>query len=122
MTYFELKTANFAERKKNGANFRALVRFLEVKMHDFSAASVTPNAVVCGANFRQDNYLPGHMMEFRMGFQSQDWDFGDTASNEGTDAPNVTASAAVPVDPECEEEEAFSALTPQPFVLHCGSQ
>ncbi|XP_064196726.1 zinc finger protein 271-like isoform X3 [Anguilla rostrata] len=43
---------------------------------------------------------------------------GETASNEGTDAP--TARAAVPADPE---QEAASPLAPQPSVPQpCGSQ
>ena len=54
----------FPNRKRNGTSFHAWVRFVQVKRQDFSA--------VCGAHFRQENYLPGDTMEFRMGFQSQD--------------------------------------------------
>uniref|UniRef100_A0A671TXC6 THAP-type domain-containing protein n=1 Tax=Sparus aurata TaxID=8175 RepID=A0A671TXC6_SPAAU len=40
----------FPDRKKNGAIFRAWVRFVQLKRRDFSSASATKNAVVCGFN------------------------------------------------------------------------
>ncbi len=38
---------------------------------DFTAASVTKNAVVCGAHFRPQDYVHGDMTEFRVGSRSQ---------------------------------------------------
>ncbi len=59
---------SFPSRKRSGASFRAWVRFVQVKRRDFTAASATKNTVICSAHFRPENYLPGVMMEFRMGF------------------------------------------------------
>lgn len=63
----------FPLRKSNGGGvFRAWVRFVQVRRRDFNAASVGKNSVVCGAHFREEDYVPGDMIEFRMGFRSQD--------------------------------------------------
>ncbi|XP_067434019.1 zinc finger protein 394 isoform X1 [Thunnus thynnus] len=63
---------SFPDNKKNEASFRAWVHFVQVKRPDFTTACVTQNAVVCGAHFRQEDYAPGDMMAFRMGFRSPD--------------------------------------------------
>ncbi len=39
---------------------------------DVTAASVMKNTVVCGAQFRSEDYVPSDIMEFRMGCRSQD--------------------------------------------------
>ncbi|KAJ8280744.1 hypothetical protein GJAV_G00058490 [Gymnothorax javanicus] len=44
---------------------------LKVKRRDFTAASVTNTAVVCSAHFKDEDYVPGDLLESRMGFQSQ---------------------------------------------------
>ncbi|XP_061587629.1 apical junction molecule-like isoform X2 [Cololabis saira] len=63
---------SFPNRKKSGALFRAWVRFVQVKRLDFTSASVTQNAVVCGAHFKSEDYDPSHVMEFRMGCRCQE--------------------------------------------------
>ena len=62
----------FPNRKKSGALFRAWVRFVQVKRRDFTSASVTKNAVVCGAHFKSEDYHPSELMEFRMGCRCQE--------------------------------------------------
>ncbi|KAG5282329.1 hypothetical protein AALO_G00054790 [Alosa alosa] len=59
----------FPNEKSN--RFRAWVRFVQVKRGDFTASSVTKNTVICATHFTPENYQPGDMMEFRMGYRSQ---------------------------------------------------
>lgn len=61
----------FPDRKKNGAIFRAWVRFVQLKRRDFSSASATKNAVVCGAQFRPEDYHPSDLLEFNVGCRSK---------------------------------------------------
>ncbi len=61
----------FPNRKKNGAIFRAWVRFVQLKRRDFTAASATSNAVVCGFHFRPEDYQASDVMEFNMGCRSK---------------------------------------------------
>lgn len=61
----------FPDRRRDGACFVAWLRFVQVSRRDFMAASVTKNAVVCGAHFRDQDYVPGDLMQFRMGCKSQ---------------------------------------------------
>lgn len=61
----------FPNRKKNGAIFRAWVRFVQLKRRDFSSASATKNAVVCGAHFRPEDYHPSDLLEFNVGCRSK---------------------------------------------------
>ncbi|KAG1963589.1 lethal(3)malignant brain tumor-like protein 2 [Pimephales promelas] len=61
----------FPSKKKDGAVFRAWVRFVQVKRRDFTSASVTQNAVVCRFHFRQDDYDPSDIMKFKMGCRSK---------------------------------------------------
>ncbi|XP_033965019.1 myoneurin isoform X1 [Pseudochaenichthys georgianus] len=63
---------NFPNRKRTAASFRSWVRFVQAKRRDFTTASATKNAVVCGAHFRQEDYDAGDLMQFRMGYRSQD--------------------------------------------------
>ncbi len=42
------------------------------RWRDLTAASVTKNMLVYGAHCRPEDYVPGDMMEFRMGCRSQD--------------------------------------------------
>ncbi|XP_034006011.1 myoneurin isoform X1 [Trematomus bernacchii] len=62
----------FPNRKRTGASFRSWVRFVQAERWDFTTASATKNAVVCGAHFRQEDYEAGDLMQFRMGYRSQD--------------------------------------------------
>ncbi|KAK0148965.1 hypothetical protein N1851_010649 [Merluccius polli] len=48
--------------------FQAWVQFVQVKRHGFTAASVKTNTVMCSGHVRQEDYVPGDMMEFNMGF------------------------------------------------------
>ena len=62
---------SFPDRRTAGASFRSWVRFMQAKRWDFTAASVTSTAVVCSAYFRDEDYVPGDLLESRMGFRSQ---------------------------------------------------
>ncbi|XP_029921612.1 uncharacterized protein LOC115369185 [Myripristis murdjan] len=84
--------------KRSGAIFRAWVRFVQVKRRDFTSASVTKNAVVCGAHFRPGDYHPSDMMEFRMGCRCPErvrLSAGSVPSVH-TAAPSGPPSAAAP--------------------------
>ncbi|KAI9517182.1 hypothetical protein NQZ68_008438 [Dissostichus eleginoides] len=56
----------------SGAKYKIEFMGIAAKRRDFNAGSVTKNAVVCGAHFRQEDYEAGDLMEFRMGYRSQD--------------------------------------------------
>ena len=58
--------------KKSSPAFRAWVRFVQIKRADFTASSVQPISVVCGAHFKTEDYVQGDVMEHRMGFRSLD--------------------------------------------------
>ncbi|KAL1251807.1 hypothetical protein QQF64_019603 [Cirrhinus molitorella] len=62
----------FPCKKRDGAIFRAWVRFVQVKRRDFTTASASKNAVVCSVHFRPDDYHPGDVMQFNMGCRSRD--------------------------------------------------
>ncbi|KAL7373383.1 hypothetical protein ABVT39_005554 [Epinephelus coioides] len=49
----------FPDRKRSGVSFRAWVRFVRVKRHDFTASSATKNAAVYSTHFGQEDYVPG---------------------------------------------------------------
>lgn len=61
----------FPNRKTAGVIFRAWVHFVQLKRRDFSTASATRNAVVCGAHFRPEDYNPGDLREYMMGCRSK---------------------------------------------------
>ncbi|XP_048054396.1 THAP domain-containing protein 10-like [Megalobrama amblycephala] len=61
----------FPNKKKDGAIFRAWVRFVQVKRRDFTSASASKNAVVCSIHFTPEDYNPGDMMEVNMGYRSK---------------------------------------------------
>ncbi|XP_048009675.1 uncharacterized protein LOC125243875 [Megalobrama amblycephala] len=61
----------FPNKKKDGAIFRAWVRFVQTKRRDFSSASASKNAVVCSVHFRPEDYRPGDIMEVNMGCRSK---------------------------------------------------
>ena len=51
----------FPNKKKDGAIFRACVRFVQGKRRDFTSASALKNAVVCSVHYRPNDYNPGDM-------------------------------------------------------------
>ena len=57
--------------KKGSPAFRSWVRFVQVKRPDFTASSVQDNSVICGAHFRDEDYIPGELMAHKMGFRSR---------------------------------------------------
>lgn len=61
----------FPNRRTTGDIFRAWVHFVRLKRPDFSSASATRNAVVCGAHFRPEDYNPGDVRGYMMGCRSK---------------------------------------------------
>lgn len=61
----------FPSKKNDGATFRAWVRFVQAQRLDFTSASASKNAVVCGVHFTPEDYHPGDMMQFDMGCRSK---------------------------------------------------
>ena len=81
----------FPNRKKDGAIFRAWVRVVQVKRRDFSSASASENAVVCSVHFRSEDYRPGDMKEFNMGYRSK-----NRVRLRASAGPSVHASSGSP--------------------------
>uniref|UniRef100_A0A4W6DT53 THAP domain-containing protein 1 n=1 Tax=Lates calcarifer TaxID=8187 RepID=A0A4W6DT53_LATCA len=106
---------SFPDRTKNSDCFNAWLSFVQKRRRDFTAASVTRNAVVCSAHFRKEDYVPGDVMALRMGCRTQ---------NRVRLIPVAVPSihAADPGSAAGGSNRKTPGPSQPPPVLHCGSQ
>ncbi|XP_074486714.1 uncharacterized protein LOC141764921 [Sebastes fasciatus] len=129
----------FPNRTTNEAVFVSWVSFVQQQREDFSSESVTKNTVVCSAHFRLEDYVPGDLLESRMGFRCLDRvrllagavpsihtptptpGAPGSSSAGGSDAAprrdDLPANTAPVVKTEdCEDMEERPSVTPEPAV------